>query len=269
MTISGLELASLATSRLFFLLFARCAGLTWFAPVFCGVELSKRCRVVCAVLFAALVFPAISVNIGVDTSLLTIFSVASAFRFLLAFAFEFFIGAVLGLSLKLFFQGVYLAGEAIARVGGVSVAESFDPSLGGESSATSSFLFWLAIAVFASCGGLEAFTDGFLSFLVLTPPSEVIASEELIDRLLSTLSHSFILGLRIAAPTILATAAVYLAVGMNSRLFPQASLSLVSFNINALLTLVLFFLCIGVFCQVFESEITRMIGNLFIHGAEP
>ena len=99
--------------------------------------------------------------------------------------------------------------------------------------------------------------------------SEVVASEELIDRLLSTLSHSFILGLRIAAPTILATAAVYLAVGVNSRLFPQASLSLVSFNINALLTLVLFFLCIGVFCQVFESEITRMIGNLFIHGAEP
>lgn len=266
MAVSGLELASLATSRLFLLLFARCLGMTWFAPVLCGVDFSRIVRVIGASLFALLVFPAVSTNVGSDSILPSFYNFGGTARLLFALVFEFFIGATVGFSLKLFFQGVFLAGETIARVGGVSVAESFDPSLGGESSAPSSFLFWLAIAVFTACGGLEAFTDGFLSFLISAPPSEIVEFQEIVDRLVAALSGSFALGLRIAAPTILATGAVYLGVGVNSRLFSQLNLSIISFNFNGLLTLVLVFFCIGVFCQVFESEIVNLIEKLFIRS---
>ena len=266
MAISGLELASLATSRLFMLLFARCLGMTWFAPVLSGVDFSRIVRIIGAGLFALLVFPAVSANVGSDSVLPTFNNWGAATSLLWALVFEFFIGATVGFSLKLFFQGVFLAGEAIARVGGVSVAESFDPSLGGESSAPSSFLFWLAIAVFTACGGLEAFTDGFLSFLVSAPPSLVFDSREIVERLVTTLSGSFALGLRIAAPTILTTGAVYLGVGVNSRLFSQLNLSIISFNFNGLLTLVLIFLCIGVFCQVFQFEIVNLIEKLFVRS---
>ena len=266
MAISGLELASLATSRLFFLLLARCAGVAWFAPPFSGTEVSRFVRIAFAILLAALVFPALSTSFNGAATTLTLFSEGAILRFLIAIAFEFFIGATVGFSLKLFFYCVYIAGETIARVGGVSVSESFDPSFGGESSALSSFLFWFALAVFAACGGLERFVDGFLSFLVSTPPAEIVASDELIERLVSTLSSSFALGLRLAAPTIITTGVVYLAVGVNSRLFAQLNLSIISFNLNALLTLVLLLLCIGIFCQVFESEFANFVEKLFIRG---
>ena len=264
MAISGVEIASLATSRLFFLLFARCVGVVWFAPLVSRGEISRFVRVILAFLLATLVFPVVSANFRVDAAVSTIFSGGMTIRFLIAVACEFFIGATVGLCLKLFFQGVYLAGETIARVGGVSVAESFDPSLGGESSALSSFLFWLALAVFTACGGLEAFVDGFLNYLVLTPPRGVFAPDGLAERILATLSGSFALGLRLAAPTILATTVVYIGVGVSGRLFSQLNLSFVSFNINALLALVLLFLGIGVFCQLFETEFASVIETIFV-----
>ena len=261
--ISEVEFASLATSRLFFLLFARCSGVVWFAPLFSRGEISRFVKVILALLLAALVFPVISASFRVDAPLSTSFGGGTTIRFLVAIASEFFIGAAIGLSLKLFFQSVYWAGETIARVGGVSVAESFDPLFGGEASPLSSFLFWLALAVFTACGGLEAFVDGFLNYFVLAPPQGVFVPEDLMERLFFTLSGSFTLGLRLAAPTIMATAVVYLGVGLNGRLFSQLNLSFASFNINALLTLFLLFLCIGVFCEIFETEFVSLMETFF------
>ncbi len=264
--ISGLELVSFATLRLFLLIFARCVGATAFAPVFCGSEVSRLTRLSCAFLLAMLVLPSVSANAEAAAISAVVFSIPGAVRFAVAIAFEALLGAAVGCFLKVFFQGVYLAGEMIARVGGVSVMGSFNPAQGEETTAPASFLFWISLVVFAACGGFEAFLEGFLNlFFVVTPGASVLTAD-LVGRFAAALSSSFALGLRLCAPVVLTTAVVYLGVGINSRLFSQLNLSLISFNVNAILSLLLLFLCLGVFCQVFQTEIAYCIESLFAFG---
>ncbi len=260
---AGMELTSFFTLRLFLLTFARCAGTVWFAPVFGGVEISRLNKLTCALLLSFLVFPSVAAGSDPSVSRAFVFNAGNCVLLALSLSFELLLGAGTGLFLKIFFQGVYLAGETISRIGGVSVAESFDPSLGGETTAPASFLFWAMLATFVACGGFEAFLDGFLHYFSVVAPGAGLSPSELVVNLTGALSSAFVLGLRLSAPVIIATALVYLCVGMSGRLFSQLNLYAISFNVNAILTLVLLFLCIGVFCQVFQSELASVVEKFF------
>ena len=121
--------------------------------------------------------------------------------------------------------------------------------------------------VFVACGGFEAFLDGFLNFFSIVAPGTSVSPSQLVDSFTGTLSSSFVLGLRVSAPVIITTAVVYLGVGINGCLFSQTNLSVVSFNVNSILTLVFLFLCVGVFCQVFQSEIAYFVEKIFSIGS--
>lgn len=262
----GFEQISFASARLFLFIFARCAGTVWFAPALGGADFSKLQKFAVSFLLAALVFPTVSACVDAETVGVPLWTAGAIVLDLCGVGCEVLLGAALGLLLKVFFQGLYLAGETIARLGGVSVSGSFDPTFGGETTAPSSFLFWLAMAVFIVCGGLEAFLDGFLAFFTSTPPGGIFDAALIVDVFTRTLISAFVLGLRLSAPVICTTAVVYLGVSFNGRFFSQLNLSLVSFNLNAILTLTLLLLCIGVTCQVFQSELENFLDALFRQG---
>lgn len=247
---------------LFLLLFARCVGVLWFAPVFREVVFSSIARLAFAFLLSLVTAP-VALSVAPPSVAPESFCGGAAALFTMKLVVELFIGAAVGACLGIFFQGVALAGEVISRVGGVAVSGSFDPIQGGETTAPSTFLFWIATVVFIACGGLEAFVDGFLQFLTTLPPGSAVVVDNLVDKTVDALEASFALGLRLCAPVVLTTFVVYLGVGISGRLFSQLNLASVSFNVNALLTLALLFLCIGVFCQVFQSELSLFFDELF------
>ncbi|MBQ6828301.1 MAG: flagellar biosynthetic protein FliR, partial [Thermoguttaceae bacterium] len=131
---------------IFALIFARCFGTTFFAPIIGGVEISRSIRAAVALTLATLIFPTV-----VGSAFETAFSepngwaTGGALRFGIALAAEALFGVAFGLALRCLFSGVSLAGETIARVGGISVAGTFDPTTGEEVAPISRFLFWLAL----------------------------------------------------------------------------------------------------------------------------
>ena len=252
------------TWGIFALIFARCFGTTFFAPIIGGVEISRSIRTAVALTLATLIFPTV-----LGSAFEAAFSepngwaAGGALRFGLAFGVELLFGVAFGLALRCLFSGVSLAGETIARVGGISVAGTFDPTTGEEVAPISRFLFWLALVVFATAGGFELFIVGLLSGFASVAPGAASTATGAIEHFGAILTLSFGLAIKLAAPVLLATSAIYLAIGFLGRILPQLNLFAVGFNAAALLTLAILALSIGSFGLIFQAEIDAFLTSLF------
>ena len=249
---------------IFALIFARCFGTTFFAPMIGGVEVSRSIRTAVALALAASVFPTV-VDAAFERAVAEPngWATGGALRFGLALGVETLFGVALGLALRCLFSGVSLAGETIARVGGISVAGTFDPTTGEEIAPISRFLFWLALVVFATAGGFELFIEGLLTGFARVEPGASASASALIGDFAQILTLSFSLAIKLAAPVLLTTAAIYLAVGFLGRLLPQLNLFAVGFNVASLLTLAVLALSVGAFCSIFQTEIVVFLQTIF------
>lgn len=249
---------------IFALIFARCFGTTFFAPIVGGVELSRSIRAAVALALAASIFPTV-VDSAFETAVAepSGWATGGALRFGVALGVETLFGVAFGLALRCLFSGVSLAGETIARVGGISVAGTFDPTTGEESAPISRFLFWLALVVFATAGGFELFIEGVLTGFARVEPGVAASASGALENIGPILTLSFGLAIKLAAPVLLATSATYLAVGFLGRILPQLNLFAVGFNVAALLTLAVLGLSIGVFCSIFQAELVLFLKTLF------
>ncbi len=251
-----------ALARIILAIFFRCLGVMWFAPCFGNPEVSRFLRFALAIALSALVIPTIADRCLDSTVDFQGLNVSFAISFAVDLANEALLGALIGLTLKCYFSAFHVAGEIVSRLGGISVVGAFDSSLGEEASPLSRFYTLCALLLFAFCGGIEIFLDGFLRLCVETPPGSLIGADALALKFVATLSASFVLALKISVPVVLTTGLLYLSVGFANRVTPQINLSSASFSISSLLALTTLSLTFGISCFLFKEEILRFVEGL-------
>lgn len=257
--VENISLISLQTGAL---VFTRCLGMICFVPVFSGIEVSKLTRFLLAFLLTILVTPSLLLNEVFASDIVALSS--TPLLFVVSLFKEAAWGSVIGLTLKIFFESVNFAGETIAKIGGISVAGSFDHLLGEETSSISRLLFWIALSTFVLVRGCELFIDGFLNVFFTVPPTGSTELGSVIECLGIVLTASFSLGLKIAAPVILSTLSVYIFIGVAGRVFPQMNLTTIGFSCNSLLTLIVLSLGISGCCLCFQDELVKILERVFI-----
>jgi len=251
------------TSCAFITTYARLLGTSLFLPLFGGAEVSKLTRALLALALTALVFPTV-LSLSHDSSTIGSNLRTSCLIVASRVALDFLWGVSIALILQLFFNGVYLAGELIGRVGGISVAGCFDPSLGEEISPVSRLIFWCVWAFFLVFGGLELFLDGYLKSIVVIAPGAPVFSEEWGVKIVKFVAASFELGFKVAAPMIASSATVYFAVGILSRVAPGVNLTTVGFNLNSLVTLAVLALTFGGICLFLQTRFVEFLDSMFL-----
>lgn len=247
----GIDLGSFNFVLVTALVFARSLGCSLFLPVLGGGDFPKIVRIVLAVVLTILVVPYLIQDSNVQTKIGSGNVKFWESTFLLVI--EFILGSVLSLSLRIFFESVYIAGEVIGRIGGISVAGSFDISLGEETSVSSSFLLWSAYALFIVFGGLESFIDGYLNILSIAPLGEAFDPYKITEVLICVLSGSFALAFKIVCPVIIVNLSLYLVIGFIGRVFPQFNSMQVAFSCSSLLSLSILTMAIGTCCYCFQD----------------
>lgn len=252
------NLLTLSTFEVGTLVFARSLSVALLTPALGGVEVSKFIRVTIALLLTFLATPSVLPMVG------TFPESGNTILFLILVLKEIVQGGLIGITLRIFFEGVLLAGETIARVGGISVAGSFDVNFGGELSSLSSFAFWIAFMTFICMHGLELFVDGFINTFSSTLPGGSLDFAEVANSATAACGSAFVLALKLAAPVCASTLAAYLAIGFLGRIFPQLNLMAIGFSANSLLTLVVLILGIGVWGQCFQDGATSFLESLFL-----
>jgi len=240
------------TSRVlvFSLVLARVSGIVIMTPVFGSAETPMQFRAMLAFALAVLMMPSQWFADVPDPGSLIVY--------VIVIATELLIGLSLGVGLYIFFNGLEIAGEIMGHVGGMSVAQLFDPVSGENMPLLSKLVHTLTLVVFVCCGGIRMTMAGLLDTFSSLPPGGGHVPLQLGESLLLILSLSFGLAFRVAAPVMVGVLISMLVIGLLGRTLPQLNLMSIGFSVNALVTFGILFLSIGgvVFC--FQEHVVHV-----------
>jgi flagellar biosynthetic protein FliR len=164
------------------------------------------------------------------------------------------LGLAMGATLTILFSSLQIAGQLIAQTSGLSLAESYDPSQDETVPVFSQLLDQLGLAVFVLLGGHRQALHALLDSFTTMPPGKAELSPDLLMAMTEVLSTSCALGIRVAAPVMLAMLVSNLVLGLVSRALPQLNMMNMGLGINAILAVLVLALTIGSLPWLFDQD---------------
>ena len=240
---------------IFTLVLTRVSGLVMTAPIFGSTDVPVRVRALLAFAISILVLPS-----QWDTP---VADPGTNLHYAIFLASELIIGLALGLGIVILFSGIQLTGQLIGRMGGVMLADVFDPSAGESVPLFSRYLYLTSLAVFLLIGGHRAVMGALLDTFSVLPPGSGSVPIEVGKTFVTLAAQSFSLGIRAAAPLITALLLSTLVMGLISRTLPQLNILAVGFGANALLTFGMLFFVLGAAVWVFQHQVDPTLSLLF------
>jgi len=232
------------------LLLARVSGLVAFAPFFGSAAIPVSARAFLAFFITVVILPVTSNFVTPPGDLGGL---------VIAMAGELMIGLLFGLMISTVFSGLELAGLLLGQQMGISLAQVFDPLFEEEASVLGQLYFWLTMMIFLLLRGhLIVLTALIKSFQTL-PPGKLVVDQNVLDGIAGVLQLTFILGLQVSAPIIVAIFLATLALGFIGRTMPQLNILSVGFNLRVIFG----FLLILVFLIPAEQAFVRVLDQAF------
>jgi len=175
---------------------------------------------------------------------------------------EAMLGLALGLALLILLSGMQLAGQIISQTSGMTLADVANPTFDTSVPLFSQILEMLSLAIFFLVGGHRMVLDALLRSFTWMPPGNGHLPESLLEALTLTAAHSFEVGIRAAAPVLVALLVATLIVALISRTLPQLNAVAVGLNFNSLIVMGMLGLCLGSAAWVFQDHVEGVIDTV-------
>jgi flagellar biosynthetic protein FliR len=233
---------------LFTLLLCRVSGLVMSAPIFGNKDIPMQFRGFLCVAVALLLLP-------------THWHIApvlpgSTLQYLLLAGSEVLVGLCLGVGIDVLLSGAKLAGQIIGMTSGESMAEMYDPQTDESFAVLSQFFSTMTLLVFVCIGGHRLVLGALMDTFQAIPPGRAGGVDaSLIDTLQTLLGQSFSLGIRAAAPAMLALMLATLVLGLVSRTLPQLNVMALGFGLNSLVMYGVLMVSIGAAAMTFQYQL--------------
>jgi len=148
------------------------------------------------------------------------------------FAGEIVLGLTLGCIVRMIIAAVQIGGAIINFQMGFSMVNSIDPLTGQEEPMTTHFIYMCTMLTFLSLNGHLHLIKALGSSFDIVPPGGLFLTPELMSEVMLFSKQMFILGVRIAAPVIMALFLVDLALALISRTAPQMNILVMGFPLK-------------------------------------
>lgn len=238
----------------FSLVLARVTGLVITAPLCTTLQAPKQVRATLALALALVIAPTQIQQAQAPPQTLA--------GLMLPLVSELLVGAGLGLGVSILLGAAQLSGHLISQLSGLSAAQAFDPGLGGSTPLFSRLLGLFATAIYLAVGAQRWLIGALLETFSVMPAGEARLSESLGETLLAILSQSCSLGIRGAAPVVLALLLATLVLGLIGRTLPQLNVLALGFGLNAMVTFGMLMVSLGTMAWLFEGELQPAITAL-------
>ena len=217
----------------------RVSGLVLTAPVYGSTVVPVRIRVALTLVATAMIFPVVRRQVPVDVSLSS--AVVGGIG-------ELMIGATIGLAVSILLMGAEVAGEMVSQQAGISLSEVINPLMDSQSSIIGQIYVIVLTLLFLLAGGHRAVMASLLDTFQVIPVLSFRPGESIVLLFVETLSSAFMMGIRLAAPVLIALFLSGTALGFLSRTMPQLNILSVGFTLRALITLSVAAIALGA-CQ--------------------
>jgi len=238
----------------FMLVLSRVAGIFAALPVFGGHTVPLRIKVITVFMITLVCFPTLSVAIPQVPS--DVFILA-----LLVFS-EVMVGLTLGFITQIIFAAVEFSGQIIGMQMGLTISSILDPSRGTQVQIMSVLQTLFATLMFLSLNIHHLFIRAIMDSFRVIPLGGWHLSGELVHFLVMRTADIFIIGIRLAAPVMVALLLTTVALGIMARAFPQMNIFMISLPLNVGLGLVIMGMTLTIFFHVLEVSFGHLSGQI-------
>lgn len=239
------------------LLFARIGAAVMLLPGLGEQEVPAPLRLGLGLALVALLLPAVAPNLPAAPDTAT-----EAGRLILL---EVLVGLWLGSLARLVSIGFALAGQMVALMMGLASALVPDSQMGGQGTATSRLFALLTVLVVLSSGLYALPLRALAESYGVLPAGDPWPAGEAAEAFAVAAGESFALALRIAAPFVLGSIVLNVALGLLSRLAPQVQVYFVAIPGQILAGIALLGLLLpvilGVYGDAARAAFTALPGN--------
>jgi flagellar biosynthetic protein FliR len=207
----------------FLLVLARLAGLVVAAPVFGHLLVPVRVRAGLAIVLAAALAPAVGRATPAFDSLWALAG---------AVVVESALGTLLGLVAQLLFAGVQLGGQIAGIQMGFGMVNLIDPQAHAQITVVAEWQQLIALLVFLVLDVHHLLIAAVLESFRIAPPGGVVLAGAGLEATVRLAGGLFVLGVRIAAPVMIALLLSNAALGLLARTVPQLNVFVVGFPLN-------------------------------------
>lgn len=240
---------------LFMLVLSRVAGIFSAIPVFGGKRLPVRIRIVTIVAITLVCFPVLAITtptVMPDDSLALIFL---ALR-------EVMIGLTMAFITQIIFSAVEFSGQIIGIQMGFSISSIIDPTNGVQTQVMAVMQSLLATLLFLSLNIHHLFIRTIVDSFRIIPLGAWHLNGELVLFLVRATSDVFVLGVRLAAPVMVALLLTSVTLGIMARAFPQMNVFMISLPLNVGIGFIVLGLTLTIFFHVLEVSFGSLKGQI-------
>jgi flagellar biosynthetic protein FliR len=254
MPLTEFYLASPSRLVVFVLVLTRISGLLMTAPLLSNRSAPLRVRAMLAIVLAMFITPLQSTGGVPDPGTLV--------NLVTLMIGEAIVGLSLGLGLLILFSGVQLTGYTLGQMSGAQLADAYDPTFDQSVPVHSQLLDLVTLAVFVTIGGHRELLDALLGTFHTLPLGGGGFQQSVAEAMFNVITESFTVGIRAAAPAIVALLTSILILGLISRTLPQLNILAVGFSMNAVVMLAVVAMSLGGIVWVFQHEVSPTIDML-------
>ena len=225
------DLESVQQLQGFFWIFLRVSVLVFLLPLFGARNIPTLWKVGFSFVLAALLTPVVPVpeQMPLTTP-----------ELVLGIASEVLMGVIVVFGVVILFASVQLAGQIMSFQMGFSMARAIDPTTGVQSTALSQFLYLFTVLIFFAIDGHHLAIRAIAASFHIAPPNGLSFDPGLAEAVMRISAGMFLVGLKVAAPIMIALFLSNLCLGIVARTVPQVNILMIGFPINIGIGLILF-----------------------------
>lgn len=240
---------------LFMLVLSRVAGIFAAMPVFGGQTLQVKIKAVTVIMITLVCFPSLAIVPPAEMPT-DVFTLA-----LLALS-EVMVGLTMAFITQIIFSAVEFSGQIIGMQMGFTISQIIDPTRGGQTQIMSVVQALFATLLFLSLNIHHLFIKTIVDSFSIIPIGGWHLNGEIITFLAKRTADIFILGVRLAAPVMVALLLTSVAMGVMARAFPQMNIFMISMPLNIGIGLIVLGMTITVFFHVLEISFGQLKGQI-------
>jgi len=221
---------SLGQLQAYLVIFLRVSAILFVAPVFDNRSIPILFKVGLAISISLLLYPLVQLD--------TVDAFENVFHFAFWVGAEIALGVVIGLSVKMFFTGIQMAGQVAGFQMGLAIATGMDPSTSTQMPILAQFKNLFAMLIFLVTNAHHWFFRALVESFTLVPPFQIQVHDNLFAAVMAMAANIFIIAIKVGAPVMGAMLISSVAFGMLARTVPQMNVFIVAMPVKIILGLI-------------------------------
>ncbi|MBM4108086.1 MAG: flagellar biosynthetic protein FliR [Phycisphaerae bacterium] len=233
----------------------RLGGLFIMGPLVAGVAIPGKVKGLLVLMIAAAAYPMTPARVVAPESL-------DLFALLPLVFSEALVGLVIGGVAALPMLAMDMAGVVTGQQMGFGLAKVYNPEIDADADVIGQLLFYLAMSVFLSLGGLEAVFGQVLRSFDTIPPGAAAMDGPTLALFVDTIGAGFSMAMRVSAPALGTVFLVTVLFGVLTKTIPQINTMTIGFTVKILAALLLLAASLHGISTVVGDHISDAASNL-------